>query len=171
MFTNNQINEQDIPSLSEIEFATLDKYATREALISTFVFTLPVSIIILIMALFVAKAPNHIIAFIALGLLIVNVFVAWLLQAIVKSTGVALREHDLVLRRGVFWKKTTAVPFSRIQHIETHRNPVERKLGLSSIKFFTAGGMGADLELHGLSLERASRMRHYILCKEQNHDK
>ncbi len=170
MFSNSQISEQTIPKLAQLDFAPLDTYATREALISTFVFVLPISIVVFCVAMFAAKAPNHILMMIGGGLALLNTYIAWLMHAIVKSTGVALREHDLVLKRGVFWKKTTAVPFNRIQHIETHRNPVERKLGLSSIKFFTAGGMGADLELNGLSVERASRMRQYILSKEQHHD-
>ena len=58
------------------------------------------------------------------------------------------------------------VPFNRVQHIETHRNPVERKLGLSSLKLFTAGGMGADLEINGLNVERASQIRQFILKQE-----
>lgn len=167
MFSNLQINEQELPALEQVVFKPLDQHATKEALISTFLFVLPISAAILLMATFVAKAPQNILMYLALAVLCVNLYIAWFTVAFVKSTGIALREHDLVLKRGVFWQKNTAVPFSRIQHIETHRNPIERQFGLSSIKFFTAGGMGADLELHGLAIERASRMRQYILDKEQ----
>src|SRR5699024_6405649 len=42
----------------------------------------------------------------------------------------ALREHDLIYRYGVIWRKTVIVPFARIQHVEALHGPLERYLGL-----------------------------------------
>jgi len=75
----------------------------------------------------------------------------------------ALREHDLVYRYGVLWRKTVIVPFARIQHVEAVHGPLERYLGLMRLKCFTAGGMSADLTVKGLARADARRVRQYLL--------
>lgn len=75
----------------------------------------------------------------------------------------ALREHDLVYRYGVIWRKTVIVPFARIQHVEVVHGPLERYLDLMRIKCFTAGGMSADLTVKGLDRNDARRVRQYLL--------
>jgi hypothetical protein len=75
----------------------------------------------------------------------------------------ALREHDLIYRYGVVWRKTVIVPFARIQHVEAVHGPLERYLGLMRVKCFTAGGMTADLTVKGLDQASARRVRQYLL--------
>ncbi len=75
----------------------------------------------------------------------------------------ALREHDLIYRYGVLWRKTVIVPFARIQHVEAVHGPLERYLGLMRVKCFTAGGMTADLTVKGLDRVNARRVRQYLL--------
>jgi len=75
----------------------------------------------------------------------------------------ALREHDLIYRYGVIWRKTVIVPFARIQHVEAVHGPLERYLGLMRVKCFTAGGMTADLTIKGLDRSSARRVRQYLL--------
>lgn len=102
--------------------------------------------------------------------------VLWVLFALIqwhnfaghKIRGVAARTHDIVFKKGLFWRKTKLVPFRRVQHIEIHRNPIERKLGLSSLKIFTAGGSGVDLNISGLENDRAEKIKQYILEKTKS---
>lgn len=75
----------------------------------------------------------------------------------------ALREHDLICRYGVLWRKTVIMPFARIQHVEAVHGPLERYLGLMRLKCFTAGGMSADLTVKGLDGASARRVRQYLL--------
>lgn len=75
----------------------------------------------------------------------------------------ALREHDLIYRYGVIWRKTVIVPFARIQHVEALNGPLERYLRLMRVKCFTAGGMSADLTVKGLDQDSARRVRQYLL--------
>ncbi|NEZ03652.1 PH domain-containing protein [Wenzhouxiangella sp. XN201] len=75
----------------------------------------------------------------------------------------ALREHDLICRYGVLWRKTVIMPFARIQHVEAVHGPLERYLGLMRLKCFTAGGMSADLTVKGLDRASARRVRQYLL--------
>ncbi len=172
MFSNHQISEQTLPDFTQADFKPLDKLASKEALIGMFIFVLPISIAVVIFLYFLPPVANHITALVAGILLLLNIYIAWFTKRSVAMTGIALREHDLLLKRGVFWQRTIAIPFNRIQHIETHRNPVERKLKLATLKLFTAGGAGADLEIHGLTQERASKLRQFILANtaSEQHD-
>ena len=167
MFSNSSVALDTLPSLDDVQFSPLDDNAKREALLSTFIFLLPFSIGICLLLWFLPKVSQHVAMIVTAVATVVNVYVFFYIGIAVKKTGIALREHDFLLRKGVFWQKTIIVPFNRVQHIETHRNPFERKLTLASLKLFTAGGMGADLEINGLNVERASKIRQFILKKEQ----
>lgn len=72
-------------------------------------------------------------------------------------------DFDLMFQRGLWWKKKTAVSFSRIQHIDLSHGPLERKFGLATLKFFTAGGAHSDLIIPGLPKADAEIIRQHIL--------
>lgn len=70
-----------------------------------------------------------------------------------------LQDDALFLVRGVLTRVETAVPYVRVQHIDTHRGPIERLVGLSSVVVYTAGSRGADVTVPGLAPERARALR------------
>ena len=82
-----------------------------------------------------------------------------------KARFYALREHDVLFQHGLFWQKTTAVAFNRIQHIDLTYGPIDRKFQIASLKFFTAGGSSVDLKIPGLPEEDAEQIRALILSK------
>ena len=64
----------------------------------------------------------------------------------------------LYLERGVLKRTETAVPFVRVQHVDTERGPIERLLGLSSVVVYTAGSRGADVSVPGLTPQDADAL-------------
>jgi membrane protein YdbS with pleckstrin-like domain len=70
-----------------------------------------------------------------------------------------LQDDALSLERGVLTRVETAVPYVRVQHIDTRRGPIDRLVGLSSVVVYTAGSRGADVTVPGLAPERARRLR------------
>ncbi|CAM2007334.1 PH domain-containing protein [Acanthopleuribacter pedis] len=76
--------------------------------------------------------------------------------------GYALRDHDLLIRRGVIVKRIYAVPFSRIQHVDTHSGWMERSFGLANLVVHTAGAMLGSLTVPGLPKEDAEALRDYL---------
>jgi hypothetical protein len=70
-----------------------------------------------------------------------------------------IQDDALYLVRGVVTEVETAVPYVRVQHVDTQRGPVERLVGLSSLVVYTAGTRGADISIPGLTPERANRLR------------
>lgn len=88
----------------------------------------------------------------------------------VRRKGYALREHDILYHTGVLWQRVTAIPFNRVQHVETTSGILERLFGLASLVVFTAGGSGGDLRIRGLEACAADRLRDYILGRAGSSD-
>jgi membrane protein YdbS with pleckstrin-like domain len=77
----------------------------------------------------------------------------------------ALRDKDISYKAGLFTKKTTTVPFSRIQHVETDEKPISRLFGLSSLSVYTAGDSSDDLEIKGIKKGKALQIKEFITTK------
>jgi len=83
----------------------------------------------------------------------------------VPRKGYVLRDKDILFRKGVIWRSVTAIPFNRIQHVETSNTPLDRKFGLATLQLFTAGGSGGDLKIDGLGKDVAESLRVFVLKK------
>ncbi|PCI66170.1 MAG: hypothetical protein COB38_10415 [Gammaproteobacteria bacterium] len=106
--------------------------------------------------------------YVIIGLLLISFLSATYGYYFSKSCGYLKREFDIYHKQGIWWKKQTALSFSRIQHIDLSSGPLERKYGMATLKFFTAGGASSDLRIHGLPLEIAERLRQQILKLTEN---
>lgn len=73
--------------------------------------------------------------------------------------GYAMREDDLLIARGVLVRSVTAIPMSRIQHVDTQQGPIEQWMGLSRVRVHTASGVGGDGMIPGLDTETAEQIR------------
>jgi len=97
-------------------------------------------------------------------------FVIPLLLKQLSLKGMALREHDIAYRSGLYWRKTVMLAFDRVQHVEVSSGPLQRRFGLASLKFFTAGGSSVDLKIDGLTRARARQLRAFILQKSTHRE-
>ncbi|MFB6070743.1 MAG: PH domain-containing protein [Halanaeroarchaeum sp.] len=70
-----------------------------------------------------------------------------------------VQDDALYLERGVFTRVRTVVPYVRIQHVDTQRNPLERLVGIGSVVVYTAGSRGADVTVPGLEPDRATDLQ------------
>ncbi|MGK0185951.1 MAG: membrane protein YdbS with pleckstrin-like domain [Verrucomicrobiales bacterium] len=66
------------------------------------------------------------------------------------------------LQSGVIFQQEVHVPMDRVQHVDLERGPLERKLGLARVIFFTAGTKSAQQEIPGLAHDEAMRLRDQI---------
>ncbi|MCU4740488.1 PH domain-containing protein [Halobacteria archaeon AArc-m2/3/4] len=73
-----------------------------------------------------------------------------------------LQDDALYLERGVITFVETAVPFVRVQHVDTQFGPIERALGLSSVVVYTAGSRNADVRVPGLTPDRARKLQNTL---------
>ena len=82
--------------------------------------------------------------------------------------GYLVRDRDVVYRRGWWSRTVTAVPFTRIQHSEIQQGPLGRWWGYCTLKLYTAGASGANLEIPGLSMATARNIRRML--EDQSHE-
>ena len=93
--------------------------------------------------------------------LIVDIPALWwlmLVPAQVRALRYALADTDFVIRRGVFNRSLTLVPYGRIQYVDIYQGPVLRLLGISTIKLSTASAK-TDATLSGVPVADAARLR------------
>ena len=77
-----------------------------------------------------------------------------------------VREKDFLVQQGVLFRRSSAIPLHRIQHVDTHQGPVERLLGLSTLLLYTASGITADGAIPGLAEEDAQHLRDVLSRRE-----
>ncbi|SDC60399.1 PH domain-containing protein [Natrinema hispanicum] len=95
-------------------------------------------------------------AVIAVALAVIRVFIAWRRYGIWRFE---LRDDDLYIRRGVFTRTKTVVPFVRVQHVDSRRSPLERAVGLATVVVYTAGSRSSDVAIPGLTPARAEALQ------------
>jgi uncharacterized protein len=77
-------------------------------------------------------------------------------------------EAVLEIQRGVYWRTTTSVPRSRIQHTDVSQGPLERRHGLGTLVVYTAGTQHSQVTLSGLDFTVARRIRAHLLPTDQS---
>jgi len=82
-----------------------------------------------------------------------------------KYYGYAFREKDLAYRRGYLINQVTVIPFNRIQHSSIRRSLLDKAFGIASLKVYTAGGSGSDIEIPGLELNIAENLNEALSKK------
>ena len=70
-----------------------------------------------------------------------------------------IRPLEVDLQRGIFRITRTLVPMARVQHVDTRRGVLQRRLGLSTVVFYTAAGPN---EIPQLAAGTASEVRDRI---------
>lgn len=80
----------------------------------------------------------------------------------------ALSADGLRIRRGVFWRSETLIPRSRVQHTDLNRGPLDRQLGLATLKVYTAGTKLASVSLDGLPDARAVALRDALVSDDDD---
>ena len=171
-FANLPVDLQSLPSLSSVEFLALDPRYPQVVLGVGLVFQSLVLIGVAVL-LFVVLVPNAglpltaaILIFCAV--LVLLVFSAWFAHKSASVIRYAIREHDLIVQSGVFWQKETLQPIRRIQHVEQHQGPVDKRFGLYELKLFSAGTGHFTFRIPGLAADAAARIRQFILDVQQD---
>ena len=164
MFQNPEIAIDELPTLEHPEWQRLHPKFVRRIQVQKAVVALVflVGVVVFTVLLDVPLLPTVLLWLLVGGFAIV--YVAWPIIAVPRR-GYVVRNKDIVFRSGVVWRSVTAVPFNRVQHVETSSTPLDRKFGLTKLEIFTAGGIVGDLTISGLGTDIAEQLRVYILDK------
>jgi len=149
------------PEAISIEFLSLSRYYPLINAFSSFVGWAIILVVLFLSDFLVAKVDLHWIVLPLVGLF--SIFSAIYGYVFARSCGYFQGEFEVFYKDGLWWKKQTALSFSRIQHIDISHGPLERKYEMATIKFFTAGGAASDLKIPGLPKQLAESLRMEIL--------
>ena len=95
-----------------------------------------------------------------LGALVLAVLLVFVLPPLLwRRWRYEIRPLEIDLQRGLVRMTRTLVPMARVQHVDTRRGPLQRRLGLSTVVFYTAAGPN---EIPQLALETADEVRDRI---------
>lgn len=68
------------------------------------------------------------------------------------------RDEDLVVSRGIMFRRQSVVPYGRMQFVDVTAGPVERLFKLATVKLHTAAA-ASDARIPGLERDEAARLR------------
>lgn len=162
LFSNPQIPLADLPSVRDVEWIRLESNYLNVQLASIWLFFMIFLAAYWISAGVRPEVPlwvSLLVSGVMVLLLLVNTLLVWLGF---KIKGYAVRQHDLMYRTGLIFRKTTVIPYSRIQHSEIQQGFIDRQFGLARLAVFTAGGSQSDLTIPGLTRDRAESIRTFV---------
>ncbi len=111
------------------------------------------------------KTPDFLI-WALVGLLVIIMIASMVVTKIgFRYRGYLIREKDIAYKRGLIRYKLTSIPFNRIQHVELNQGVLAKRMGLATIKVYTAGSSSDDLEIPGLPIETAGQIREFLTGK------
>ena len=168
-FSNFEVDVASLPHYEEVELHPI----SRKYLIKLQAGT-AISFIFFAVGIFVAnfflpaELHNYLMA---AGILILLLF-GWSFfnnVMYVRRSGYALREKDIIFKRGFLFELITVVPFNRIQHVSVERSFLDKMLNIATVKVFTAGGSGSDVSISGILPETATSIKEEISARIYKH--
>jgi membrane protein YdbS with pleckstrin-like domain len=78
-----------------------------------------------------------------------------------RSWGYAENDDDLLVTRGVMFKRLVAIPYGRMQFVDVQAGPLERAFGIATVTLHTASAETAA-DIPGLRADEATRLRNRL---------
>jgi len=171
-FTNINIDTNTLPQAAALEMQPMPQAYQREIMTQLVIIFVPVFLVSWLSWLLPIPEPTvkFVFKFLPLLIVVIAVLVSVLTVMQFRVKAYALREQDIAYRSGLVFRKTVLLPFNRVQHMEVTSGPLQRRFGLASLKFFTAGGASVDLKIAGLEAPEAERLRIFILRRSQGNN-
>ncbi len=84
-----------------------------------------------------------------------------------RTIGYLQRADDLLVRRGMLFRRFVAVPYGRMQIVDITQGPIERMFGLKSLKFVTAAASSA-ITIPGMPGSTAEELRDHLVAVSES---
>jgi membrane protein YdbS with pleckstrin-like domain len=98
------------------------------------------------------------------GELALTGWVAFLIPRQVRAIRYAERVDDLLVRRGIMFRRLVVVPYGRMQYVDVQAGPLARKLGVARVQLHTASP-ATDASIPGLGPAEADRLRDQLASR------
>ena len=168
-FSNLQLDLNSLPRFEDVKLQPISKKYLLKMQIGTLI-----SLIVFAVGLTVAFffSPEEVHPYLWMAVVLVGLIFCWSIfnnVMYVRRSGYALREQDIIFKRGFLFERTTVVPFNRIQHVSVERSFLDKILKISTVKVFTAGGSGSDINIPGINPDTATSVKEEISARIYDH--
>jgi uncharacterized protein len=167
-FSNDPIDINSLPKFEEVEYTGISGKYLVKSNIQTGIFLIIVLIAWGVFWYYGAGYQNLLVGGVFIFLFFAFRF--WNNFKMQTNYGYALREKDLLYRRGFLVNSVTIIPFNRIQHVSVSRDFFDKMLNVSSLQIFTAGGGGSDVNIPGLKPDLADNLKEALSKKLAAHE-
>ena len=165
-FINEIIEINELPNFEEVQLNPLQSKYFNVIAINLSLFNFLILILFFVFSYFKEDLfSNRVWMIMGIAISILISFSYPLAKLSFNNKGFAFRTHDAIYKEGLISETTTIIPFNRVQHVALHQGFISRKLGLASIELFTAGGSSSDIEIPGLQLEQAQKIKNLVSQK------
>lgn len=72
-------------------------------------------------------------------IIVIVIFTAFWIPKFHSSLSYLLTESDIIVEKGVWWKRKSIVPYNRVTNVEVIQGPLSRRLELGKVSIQTAG--------------------------------
>ena len=100
-----------------------------------------------------------------LFLLAVSAAALWI-SKYYSSISYLFTENEIIIEKGVWWRRKSAVPYNRITNIDVVQGPISRRFGLGNVKIQTAGysgGGGAVAEASIFGVKNFEEIKNFLI--------
>ncbi len=164
LFENKEV--VNFPDITGISFKKIEKRYLKMLILSRTSYFIIESIFFIGFAewILAKKNPEYtLFLYIALFLLFMASFVITILEF--SKRKYTIREEDIIYKSRLITETMVTIPFSRIQHIEIKEGVFPRLFKLTAIYFFTASDSSTDLEIRGITKDKALKIKEFISQK------
>ncbi|HVA76139.1 MAG TPA: PH domain-containing protein [Acidimicrobiales bacterium] len=125
--------------------------------------------LILVTAVPSAVSGSAVAAAVVAGVLVVaGLVMDWMLGRRVRAWAYTERAEDLIVSRGLMFRRMSVVPYGRMQFVDVTAGPLERIFGLATVRLHTAAA-ASDARIPGLDANDAARLRDQLASLGESH--
>ena len=159
------LSQDEYIQLTELPLSNIDPNYPKLLLIISSVVAVIIITVLSAFLLITKPLPLTIASVGLVSAMILAVVVIKLIHLKAHKITYGLFKHEMVFREGLFWVSTTALPYTRLQHVNLSQGPLERKYNLVTLKCFSAGSGLAEIDLPGLNADLAEHLRQHLLSQ------
>lgn len=167
---NPQLTIDALPTIEDVLFTNISRNLLWKNVINLSIFFFVLITMGVLFYLFGDGDFKEIMGYVLIGVALLYLVFVFIQIKGIRYKQYALRAKDVLYKSGWIWRRTTAVPFARIQHSEVVRSPFDQLFDIATLKIYTAGGSSSDLSISGIPEQRAEKMRAYIVRQAKLQD-
>lgn len=161
-FTNEVIDIDQLPKYEEVTLTSPHPKYWNVIVINICIFFLTGGIA-LIALIILNKLITPYLYFILIAYLIILAITFILYYLSFKKRGFALREKDVIYKKGIIAESTTIIPLNRIQHVALNEGLFSRIYGLATLRVYTASGISGHIFIAGIPVEKAKVIKEALV--------